>query len=85
MKNFIKSVLSENGEPSSKRWAFFTLLYLFCGVCILNFFTGKMLSPVLQDQLYYMLVACLVAIFGINVAQTIKSDKTPTDPPPPAK
>jgi len=87
MKQFLKDVLSENGQPSSKRWAFFTILYVFVGICIYNIITGKTLSPTLQDQLYYMLLALLGSVVGSNVLDTVKNIKTgtgPSNPPPPA-
>ena len=76
MLHFIKGVLSEQGQPSSKRVAFFVLLFLFVGVCVYNIITGKMLTPTLQDQLYYMLTASLLAILGSNVITAVKDVKT---------
>lgn len=76
MKKFIYLVLSEKGIPSSKRVAFFFLLFIFVLVIVVNIIWGKVLDATLGSQLYYMLNALLIAIIGSNVLDTVKEIKT---------
>ena len=75
MKDFIKSVLSESGIPSSKRVAFFGLLLVFIMTIIVNLLWGKTLEATLGTQLYYMLNALLISIITANVIGAVKDIK----------
>jgi hypothetical protein len=75
MKNFARLVLSEDGQPSSKRVILFILLFAFLFILIFNLFTGRKPDSTLQDQLYYMLVTALGVVFGSNVLNIIKDIK----------
>lgn len=67
--------MSESGTPSIKRVTLIILLFAFLTECVYNGATGKSLSSVLCDQLYYALVSCLGVIFGVNILQGIKDIK----------
>src|ERR1043165_3444262 len=95
MRQFIKEILSENGSGSTKRAAFWVLLFAFLAQCAVNLFWAKELSPTLRDQLYYAMLGALSVIFGVNIAQIVKDIKTtqsnnnasvgaPSPPPAPA-
>ena len=75
MINFFKGVLSENGTPSSKRVAFFILLFAFLVECAVNLIWNRLLSDTLRDQLYYALLTALGAIFVVNIGDKIKEIK----------
>lgn len=95
MKEFIKSLFSDvNGSISSKRTILFALLLTFLLVCIMNLFYGKSLSATLHDQLFYLIIYALAAVFGepaINAVMKPKSTalgggtgpggERPKDPP----
>jgi hypothetical protein len=72
---FVKDALSENGTPSIKRVTLIILLFAFLAECLYNIITGKVLSSVLTDQLYYAMIACLGVIFRINILQGEKDVK----------
>lgn len=73
---FIKLVLSENGEPSSKRVIAFILVALFCFEFFFGLFTGKEPSPTLRDQLFYSFLYVVTMIFGSNIADIWKQGPT---------
>lgn len=75
MIKFIRDVLSENGSPSSKRVAFFILLFAFLLELAVNLIWNKLLSDTLRDQLYYAMLSCLAVIFGVNITQMVKDIK----------
>jgi hypothetical protein len=75
MKTFIRLVLSEEGLPSSKRVAFFILLFVFLFVDIVNLFTAKKLDVVLQDQLFYAMQGAMLTIFGSNILNKVSELK----------
>jgi hypothetical protein len=68
MKNFIRLMLSESGEPSSKRFAFFVVLFLFVFVVVYNMITGKSPSPSLSEQVFeaFLVLSGLVSVSGIT-------------------
>lgn len=75
MIQFIRDAMSENGTPSIKRVTLVILLFAFLTECVYNGITGKSLSSVLTDQLYYAMISCLGVIFGINILQGVKDIK----------
>lgn len=75
MRQFIKDAMSEGGTPSIKRVTLVILLFSFLSECVYNGVTGKSLSSVLVDQLYYAMISCLGVIFGINILQGVKDIK----------
>ena len=75
MIQFFKEALSENGSASIKRVTLMILLFAFLAECVYNAITGKTISSVLTDQLYYAMIACLGVIFGINILQGVKDIK----------
>lgn len=90
MKAFIKEVLSENGSASSKRVAFFILLFAFLAQLAVDLVWGKLLSDTLRDQLYYAMLTTLGAVVGVTVFNGFKDMKmaqsgntTPPNPPQP--
>lgn len=91
MKAFIKDVLSENGSASSKRVAFFILLFAFLAECAVDVIWGRLLSDTLRDQLYYAMLTTLGAVVGVTVVNALKDMKisqvnnapTPPSPNPP--
>lgn len=75
MLKFIKDALSESGTASSKRIAFFILLFAFLVECGVNLAWNKLLSDTLRDQLYYAMLTALGTIFGANVMEQVKNIK----------
>jgi len=75
MKAFIKEVLSENGSASSKRVAFFILLFAFLAQLAVDLVWGKLLSDTLRDQLYYAMLTTLGAVVGVTVFNGFKDMK----------
>lgn len=92
MRKFLKDALSESGTASSKRIAFFILLFAFLMECAVNLIWVRLLSDTLRDQLYYAMLTALGAIFGGNILQNIKdikvtqsnNNKAVGEPTPPA-
>lgn len=82
MFNFLKSVMSENGSPSSKRVVLFILVFLFVFEIIWNLCTGKSIATTLSDQVYYGMLYVVSLVFGSNVVNSIKDIKTGIQPPP---
>lgn len=79
---FLRSVLSENGSPSSKRVVLFILVFLFVFLVIWNLCTGKSVSTTLSDQVYYAMLYVVSLIFGSNIVSSIKDIKAgPQNPP----
>lgn len=77
MKQFIRSLFSDtNGSVSSKRTVMFALIVTFIIVIFVNLFTGRKITEVLQDQLFYLVIYSLAAIFGEQIADVFKK-KTP--------
>lgn len=72
---FIREAMSESGVPSIKRVTLVILLFAFLAECVYNGVTGRSLSSVLVDQLYYAMISCLGVIFGINILQGVKDIK----------
>ena len=73
MKKFLAGVFTDkDGSPSSKRIVLFILLLTFIGCVLVNLIQGKMLSQVLSDQLFYLLIYALAAVFGENVTSLFK-------------
>ena len=78
MKKFLgfwRLAMSENGLPSSKRVTMFLLLFAYLFILFTNLFTGKKVDDTLQNQLYYMLNACLIAVMGSNVISAVSAIK----------
>jgi|GEM_PF-2038375 len=95
MKKFLNAVLSEEGQPSSKRVAFFILLLAFLFEVFIDVFAGKLPIQPLMDELFYAFQAALLTVFGSNILNAWKDVKTtqsnnnaqvgassPTQPPP---
>lgn len=99
MKEFIKSLFTGvNGSISTKRFTLFALLFTFLTVCFVNLFYGKMLFATIQEQLFYLIIYALAAVFGEPAVHTIKQmganafggsgggtgpgGERPKDPPP---
>jgi uncharacterized membrane protein len=72
MKEFLKGIFSEDGTPSSKRVVMFLLTLLFVFISLVNLFTGKNLSEILQNQLFYLLCWSFSIVLGGNLIQAIK-------------
>ena len=75
MIKFIKDALSESGTPSSKRIAFFVLLFAFLAQCAVCLIWKRLLDPTLRDQLYYAMLTALGTIFGVNILEKYKDIK----------
>lgn len=73
MKEFIKSLFTGvNGTISTKRATLFALLFTFLTVCFVNLFYGKILFATLQEQLFYLIIYALAAVFGEPAVHSIK-------------
>ncbi len=78
MKNFIKGILSgTDGGLSSKRVIMFLLVIVFIIVCFVNLFQGKALSSTLSDQLFYLVIYSLAAVFGEQITSIFNKPKDP--------
>lgn len=76
MKEFIKSLFSDkDGNISSKRLVFFSLVYTFIFAVFYNLFTGKNMDASLLSSLVSLIWATLASVFGENVTDIFKSTK----------
>lgn len=66
MIQFLKQALSEDGTPSSRRIAFYILLFAFLGECLANIAWKLAMQDTLRDQLYYAMLTALGTVFGGN-------------------
>lgn len=66
MIQFIKQALSEDNQASSRRIAFYILLFAFLGECFVNIGWRLSMADTLRDQLYYAMLTALGTIFGGN-------------------
>jgi hypothetical protein len=83
MKNFIKGILTGvDGGLSSKRVIMFAFVATFLIICFVNLFKGKTLSATLSDQLFYLVIYSLAAVFGEQIT-AIFNKKAPVDVEPP--
>lgn len=81
MINFIKSILTGvDGGLSSKRVIMFAFVTTFLIICFVNLFKGNSLSATLSDQLFYLVIYSLAAVFGEQITN-IFNKKPPIDPP----
>ncbi len=76
MKAFVKDVLSERGRGSSKRVAFFIVLFVFLGLVLVSTFTGKQPAPELREELFYIMSGLLASVVGSNAINAWKEVKT---------
>lgn len=73
MWNFFKGILSDkDGNPSSKRVILFLLISVFITVVLVNLWMGKQLSSTLGEQLFYLVIYALAAVFGEQVTGIFK-------------
>jgi len=71
--SFIKGILTDkDGVPSSKRVILFMFVITFLVVVFINLLAGKQLSSVLGDQLFYLVIYALSAVFGENITAIFK-------------
>lgn len=73
MKELIKSILRGAGtELSSKRFAFFFFILLFTGEGVMWYGFAKQPNESLSTQLFTLLLAALVTIFGEPALDIVK-------------
>jgi len=75
MIQFLKSTLSERGEPSFKRAAATGLLIVFACELGINLFTGKAPEQSLQNQLFELILVAFGSVLSVNIGNVIKDIK----------
>ena len=81
MKEIIKSVFSGSPDSlSSKRVIMFMLVLTFLIVVFVNLFNGKSLSTTLSEQLFYLVIYSLAAVFGEQITDAFKKKSDKVDP-----
>jgi hypothetical protein len=81
MNKFLKGIFEDkDGSPSSKRIILFLFVVVFVFICIVNLFTGKSLSQTLTEQLFYLVIYTLAAVFGENITDLFKKKNQPPTP-----
>ena len=75
MIQFIKSTLSERGEPSIKRVTLVVLLIVFIISFFINVMSGRAPAEYLQNQLFELMLVCIGTVFGVNLLNGIKDIK----------
>jgi hypothetical protein len=76
MKEFIKGIFSSAPEsPSSKRVVMFMFVVAFLIIVFVNLFRGKALSSVLSDQIFYLVIYSMAAVFGEQVTNIFKKSE----------
>lgn len=75
MIQFIKSTLSERGDPSIKRVALTGFSLVWVVSFFVNLFSGKSPDEYLRNQLFELILVCIGAVFGINILNGLKDIK----------
>ncbi len=90
-ENFLKKMLMNGGEVSSKRGVMVWFVLNFTGYVWVNLFTGKTLEHSLASWLFQATMGSIVVVFGepfINAIMTLRGVKQPPNiglPDPPAQ
>lgn len=79
-QNFWRLAFTDkDGNPSSKRIILALLIVAFLVVVITNLYWGKNLSQTLSEQLFYLVIYSLAAVFGENITGLWKKKEGPVN------
>lgn len=73
---FLKGIFTDkDGSPSTKRVILFLFVVTFLIVVFVNLLAGRSLSSTLSDQLFYLVIYALAAVFGENITAIFKKNE----------